>query len=321
MIIAIVISILLAFIASISFLYWGYASTPKAPRLSSKTSREELTVGTEKRTYWKYVPSGLSKDKVPLVIVLHGSGIDGAKIRAWTGYEFDQLADRYGFVVAYPDGYRHNWNDIRKNAPFPAKKKNIDDVGFILSLIESFRLSHNIDPRQVYIFGYSNGGMMALRLAISNTSLLAGIAIVGANLPTSDNRTDDLQAPMPPVMMIHGTADRIIPYNGGRVRFFGKDLGNVLSTQDTAKTFADSHSGNKTIKTDHLPHLDQDDPTTVDRKIWFQGEQKVVELYTVHGGGHVVPQTVAKFPRLMGKVNKDINAASGAIAFWGLDQP
>ncbi|MFD2874213.1 alpha/beta hydrolase family esterase [Mucilaginibacter ximonensis] len=321
MIIAIAISSLLAFTASILFLYWGYASTPKAPRLSSKISREELMVGTEKRTYWKYVPGGRGEDKVPLVIVLHGSGIDGAKIRAWTGYEFDQLADQYGFAVAYPNGYRHNWNDIRKNAPFPAKKKNIDDVGFIRSLIESFRLSHNIDPQQVYIFGYSNGGMMALRLAISNPGLLAGIATVGANLPTPDNRTDNLQAPMPPVMMIHGTADRIIPYEGGRVNFFGKDLGNVLSTQATAEAFAESHHGHKTIKADHLPHLDPDDPTTVDRQIWLQGEQKVVELYTVHGGGHVVPQTVAKLPRLMGKVNRDIEAAREAIAFWGLDQP
>jgi hypothetical protein len=31
--------------------------------------------------------------------------MDGAKTRAWTGYEFDQMADQQGFVVLYPDGH------------------------------------------------------------------------------------------------------------------------------------------------------------------------------------------------------------------------
>ncbi|MFB0497275.1 polyhydroxybutyrate depolymerase [Mucilaginibacter sp. OAE612] len=283
MMIVVAISGLLALTASILFWYWAYAPTPKVPSLSAKLSREALTVGAEKRTCWKYAPGALGKQKVPLVIVLHGSGINGVKIRAWTGYAFDQLADQYGFAVAYPDGYQRSWNDIRKNAPFPAKQKNIDDAGFIRSLIESFQVSHNIALQQVYVFGYSNGGMMALRLAASVPGLLAGIAIVGANLPTPDNRTDDIQAPMPRVMMIHGTKDPIIPYDGGRVRFFGKDLGNVLSASATAEAIAETHAGPKTIQIERLPHLDPHDPTSVERKTWSQGEQKVVELYGLWG--------------------------------------
>ncbi|PSL25389.1 alpha/beta hydrolase family esterase [Chitinophaga ginsengisoli] len=320
MIIAISIISLIVLICLTLFLYWAYAPTPKAPRLLSKISKEEILIGTEKRTYWKYVPTRLSKRKVPLVIVLHGSGIDGARIRAWTGYEFDLMADEYGFAVAYPDGYKHNWNDIRKNAPFPAKKKNIDDVGFIKSLIESYRLTHDIDLRQVYVFGYSNGGTMALRLAISEPGLLAGLAISGSNLPTDDNLIDNLRAPMPPVLMVNGTADPIIPYEGGNVRFFGKDLGNVISALATAEAIAESHNGPKTTQTVRLPHLNPDDLTTAERKVWLQDEQKLVALYTVHGGGHVVPQSIAKFPRLMGKANRDFSAPREAVNFWGLNR-
>lgn len=278
-------------------------------------------IGTEKRTYGKYVPVQAGKRKIPLVIVLHGSGIDGARIRSWTGYEFDRMADEYGFAVAYPDGYKRNWNDIRKNAPFPAKKKNIDDVGFIKSLIERYRLSHDIGPLQVYVFGYSNGGTMAFRLAMSEPGLLAGIATVSANLPTLENLAGDLRAPMPPVLMINGTADPIIPYEGGKVKFFGKDLGKVISASSTAEAFAESHTGPTTTQTERLPHLNPDDPTSVERKAWLKDEQKLVTLFTVYGGGHVVPQSVAKFPRLMGKVNRDISAAREAVEFWGLDRP
>jgi len=300
------------------FFYWAYAPTPKEPSLLSKVSRETILMGTEKRTYWKYVPTGFRKANMPLVIVLHGSGIDGAKIRTWTGYEFDQMADEFGFAVAYPDGYKHNWNDIRKNAPFPAKKKNVDDVGFIKSLIESYRLAHDIDPQQVYVFGYSNGGMMALRLAISEPGLLAGVATAGSNLPTPENLVAGFRSPMPPVLMVNGTADPIIPYEGGKVSFFGKDLGNVISASATAEAFAESHKGPQTIKTERLPHLNPGNPTTVESKVWLQDERKLVDLYTVHGGGHVVPQPIARFPRLMGKVNRDFSAPREAVAFWEL---
>lgn len=61
--------------------------------------------------------------------------MDGARMRLCTGYEFDCLADQHGFVVIYPDGYRRNWNDCRKYATFPAKRENIDDIGFIRTLI------------------------------------------------------------------------------------------------------------------------------------------------------------------------------------------
>ena len=41
-------------------------------------------------------------------------------MREWTGYEFDQLADQHGFVVVYPDGYKHTWNDCHSQATFAA---------------------------------------------------------------------------------------------------------------------------------------------------------------------------------------------------------
>ena len=65
-------------------------------------------------------------------------GNERCKYEEMTGYEFDWFADQRKFAVVYPEGYKNNWNDCRKNATFPAKVENIDDVGFIKTLISEF---------------------------------------------------------------------------------------------------------------------------------------------------------------------------------------
>src|ERR1700686_2876747 len=94
-----------ATLAVAAYAYYWYSPPPPLPTLSSAIQRATL----------------------------HGRGsfMDGEMMREWTGYEFDQWADRKGFVVVYPDGYMHNWNDCHKDATFPAKLENIDDMGFI----------------------------------------------------------------------------------------------------------------------------------------------------------------------------------------------
>src|SRR6202162_562247 len=111
-----------------------YAPSPANPTLSAAIQQDSIPIGSMTREFLEYVPHDISPHS-PLVIVLHGSLMDAKSMREWTGYEFDQLADQHGFVVVYPDGYKHNWNDCHKNATFPAKLENVDDMGFIHALI------------------------------------------------------------------------------------------------------------------------------------------------------------------------------------------
>ena len=53
------------------------------------------------RTAIVHRPGGLASG-APLVIVLHGAYGSGEQTRSATGW--DALADREGFVVAYPNG-------------------------------------------------------------------------------------------------------------------------------------------------------------------------------------------------------------------------
>ena len=101
-------------LVGIAYSYYWYSPAPPLPSLTATIRKSTVHVGGRDRSYLIYVPANLPP-QAALVIVLHGSGMDGARMRLCTGYEFDRLADQHGFVVIYPDGYRRNWNDCRRH--------------------------------------------------------------------------------------------------------------------------------------------------------------------------------------------------------------
>lgn len=243
--------------------------------------------------------------------------MDGAMMRRWTGCEFDQLADRKGFVALYPDGYKHNWNDCRRDATFPAKALNIDDMGFIRALIARFQARDGIDPAKVYALGYSNGGHMAFRLAMEEPILVGAIAAVGANLPTPEASSCPQQGRSARVMLVNGTDDPINPFGGGAAALFGlASRTAAMSSRATAEEFARRNDVTAAPIVTQLPRHDPADPTSVDRLMWALDGKPFVALYTVHGGGHAVPQSRFRFPRLLGRTNADLDTPAEAMAFF-----
>ncbi len=163
-----------------------------------------ISAGGLDRSYRLYVPADLPAS-APLVVMLHGGF--GSAEQAERAYGWDQLADAAKFVVAYPDGVGRAWN-VHGCCGRPARD-GIDDVGFITAAVGD--ISHNlgIDPARVYATGISNGGMMAYTLACTT----GAFAAIG---PDSATQLDACAAPHPTsVMHIHGTADRLIRYDGG----------------------------------------------------------------------------------------------------------
>lgn len=67
------------------------------------------------------------------------------------GYESDEMADRHGFIVLYPDGYGKNPNDCRRDAPFAARKENVDDVVCLRALYR-VRLRTGLTPLRIRMF-------------------------------------------------------------------------------------------------------------------------------------------------------------------------
>jgi polyhydroxybutyrate depolymerase len=169
------------------------------------------------RTYHLHVPVNVPPSaRVPLLVALHGGTGWGAQFEQNSG--FDELADRYGFIVVYPDGVGigrsgaalRTWNG--GDCCGPAARQQVDDVRFIRLLVEHVQQEHSIDPARVFATGHSNGGILAYRLACEASDLFAAIGVQSSSLELGHCR------PSHPVsaMHIHGTADRNLPITGGK---------------------------------------------------------------------------------------------------------
>jgi polyhydroxybutyrate depolymerase len=117
------------------FGYFVYSPAPEVPQLSGTLTKKTIEVDGLTRTYRTYVPQGLAKG-APLVVVMHGSGENGARIRIETGYGFDRTADSHGFAVVYPNAYEGDWEACSIVGRLSTKGLTIDDVGFLTRLVD-----------------------------------------------------------------------------------------------------------------------------------------------------------------------------------------
>jgi polyhydroxybutyrate depolymerase len=171
-------------------------------------SSGSIDIDGRKRTYQAYVPKGLASG-APLLLAMHGSGENGTALRIEMGYAFERLADAHGFSVVYPNGQSGHWNtcEIDEDA-----SPGIDDVRFLTSLADKFVDEIGTDRNRVFAVGLSEGGYMAIRLALEAPSHFRAVAPVAANLPVPENSQCK---PVPQggasVILIHGTKDPSFP--------------------------------------------------------------------------------------------------------------
>jgi polyhydroxybutyrate depolymerase len=307
-------------VLGVCYLYFIYAPEPREPRLSSTIIHGKMISDKVERDYIAYIPKNLS-ERPALIVALHGTDMNMEKMRVWTGYELDRLADQYGYIVLYPNGYKGNWNDIRKNSPFPAKKENIDDVGFIQQLVDSFVKSNQVDLSKIFAFGFSNGGEMAQRLAMEKPDLINAICAVSANLPTTDTYENNIsqEGATSRIMLVIGTKDPICPYQGGVVSLLGlKKIGTCISAAASAETYTKRNGITGSPDEMKGPNGSSAVSRSVESKRWNKSGDAYVELFSVIGGGHVIPQPVYMFPRILGKTVRDFNSIEQAIEFFHL---
>jgi polyhydroxybutyrate depolymerase len=307
-------------VLAVCYLYFIYAPEPREPRLSSSIIQGKMISDKVERDYLAYIPRNLS-ERPALIIALHGTDMNMEKMRSWTGYQLDKFADQYGYIVLYPNGYKGNWNDIRKNSPFPAKKENIDDVAFIQQLVDSFVKSNQVDLNKIFAFGFSNGGEMVQRLAMEKPHLMNAVCAVSANLPTTDTYENNIsqEGATSRIMLVIGTKDPICPYQGGVVSLLGiKKIGTCISAIASAETYSKRNGISGLPKQMKGPDGSSRKFPSVEIKRWNKSGDAYVELFSVIGGGHVIPQPVYRYPRILGKTMGDFNSIEQAIEFFHL---
>ncbi|MFG0265959.1 MAG: alpha/beta hydrolase family esterase [Rhodopirellula sp. JB055] len=288
-------------------------------RLRSGATGESVSVkhnGLD-REYRIHVPKDLPADaKVPLVVCLHGGG---GNSRTASVMGLTPVADREGFIVIYPNGIDKHWNDGRESPMFAEHDQTIDDVGFVMDLIERASKEHPIDRNRIFATGVSNGGFMTQRLAMEHSETFAAVAVVIATMGEPLSKTFTPKSPVS-ILYMNGTEDRLVPYDGGPV---GKPLTNrfnqvkghedaprgiAIPTDEAVSLWVKHNQTNSEPKIELIPDINKEDHSHIESKLWEGGERgTAVMLYKVIGGGHGLPGGSQYFPaRLIGYSNQDV---------------
>ena len=259
-----------------------FSACSRGDELRMSDQQSSLQVDGRERTYLMHLPPVYDgKHPLPLIIVLHGGGGNAQGAVRMTG--FNRKADKEGFVVVYPNGSGRlkarllTWNS--GNCCGYALDNNIDDVGFIRTLVDELVRTRGIDPKRVYATGISNGGMMAYRLACEVSDKIAAIAPVAGALNLENCR------PAGPVSVIifHGTADEHVRYDGGEPIRRADTHMRVDKPVSYAVSFWVKRNG-----CSETPQ--RGEKGSIRTQIYGGGKDGAeVALYTINGGNHAWP--------------------------------
>lgn len=268
--------------------------------LAPGTSRHKLQSHGFDREYLVYAPKSYTgRTKVPVVLEFHGFGS-----RAQQQLLYGNLgpqADRDGFLVVGPEGQGQPPHFTLLGAL--AAPGEQDDVQFVGDLLDHLQRTLCVDERRIYATGMSNGGAMSAVLACRMSDRVAAFASVAAVVWGPQCAT----AGPVPIMAMHGTADPIVPFDGGRVTCCGNPT--IAGAPETMANWA-AHDGCRPDP------VEEPVAGSVTVRRW-QGCKPggVVELYVIGGGGHTWPGARVGGD-LLGGVNKDIDASAVIWEFF-----
>jgi len=260
----------------------------------------------------------------PVIINLHGGGGNAEGQQRYS--RMDRAAEKYHFIVVYPNGTGHfdnrllTWN--AGTCCGYATKNNVDDVGFIRRIIETLPRYVKVDPRRIYATGLSNGAMMSYRLALELPDKIAAIAPVAGAMHVADF------TPQRPVLImhIHSIDDPRALYRGGvgppfpltNVRVEHHDVNEVL------ELWAENNHCQQGpfIYKEAVVEIDAASKQRAEKWAWTACAQRAdVVHWKLTGAGHVWPGGIQDFmPKILGPGTQVIDANEQMWLFFA-DHP
>lgn len=242
------------------------------------------TAGT--RPYKLYIPSGYTRQAVPLVIMLHGCSQNATDFSI--GTQMNLLAEEATFLVAYPEqGNAANnskcWNWFQPTN----QQRNTGEPALIAGITQQIMRDYRVDMRRIYIAGLSSGGAMAAILAATYPDLYAAVGVHSGlaygsahDLPSafaamSQGTNQPLRQVTTPIPLIifHGDHDTTVaPINADLLLNQWLQATYRLQTSKPAITVARGQVKHGYAYTHSLYHN--------------QSKQAFIEKWIVHQAGH-----------------------------------
>jgi polyhydroxybutyrate depolymerase len=274
--------------------------------LSLPVAAESVQLGN--RHYEIELPANPTGAK--LILALHGGGGDPDQFASASG--FARAAVRAGYAVAFPAGTgRRGDRLLTWNGGYccgSAARNRVDDIGFLTQVIKDAADRFGVDPNGIYITGMSNGSIMSETFAAQNPGVVRAVAGVSG---TMDARRNTVGGRIP-ALIIHGTADAMVPYEGGPgdSSLTRTDFSSVDSV---VRAFL-APWGNVTASSRQFDR--EDDGTSVTVTDYKKGGLVVVRLMKIDGGAHHWPG--GRKARLKEGKTQEIDANTEILRFFAL---
>lgn len=264
--------------------------------VSGQTINGSMEHDGVEREYILHLPAAYDETvSYPFVYNLHGYTSNATEQQFYSA--MDITADQNGFIVCYPEGLQNSWN---VGFPFGSEA---DDVGFLLSLVDSLSAEYNINQDRLYSCGMSNGGYMSYKLACEAGDRFAAIAsVTGSIVPSQLSECTPIR-PFP-IMQIHGTADLVVPYNG--TPFIAAPIEEVLDFW-----IAENECGvADTIVVEDINTTDNSTALRIEYNTCLEGTE--VLFYKIDNGAHTWPDATIN----TGTTNRDFNGSQEVWNFF-----
>lgn len=262
-----------------------------SPASAMPSPGSEFVAGGD-RPVTVHVPDGTDPAGAPLLLILHGYTSNGAAMATFLPLG-DAAAER-GVVWAYPDGTVNErgerfWNATDACCGFGA---TVDDAAYLIALIDEIAATTRIDRARVYIAGHSNGGFMSHRMACAGAGKVTAIAAISG--VTFADPAGCAPTAAVGILQVHGTDDATIPFAGGVIRVPGLQDAAYPGAAETARMWlrfdgCDASLAETTRRIDAVVDLGtpaEPAETTVAESTGCAPGGRV-ELWTMHGAGHV----------------------------------
>jgi polyhydroxybutyrate depolymerase len=191
----------------------GRISRPGGRALAAGNHEITISHGGRARRYIAHIPARAT-GTLPVLLAFHGGGGNASGFQRYA--ELDEVSNREGFIVVYPNGTGPlpgrllTWNAGDGCCGY-ALQNRVDDVGFAVAVIDDLSTRAAVDRRRVYATGHSNGAILSHRIAAERPDFVAAVAPVAGALDLTSFAPSRAVA----VMQIHSVDDPRALYAGG----------------------------------------------------------------------------------------------------------
>lgn len=152
-----------------------------------------------------------------LVVLLHGLGADGHDLIQLAPH-WAELLPSTAFVSPHAPfpcdmaPYGRQWFSLQDRDPHRIRSGVAAAAPILDAFLDATLEAHRLDDSALALVGFSQGTMMSLHVAPRRARAIAGVVGFSGALVGAEDLATELRS-TPPVLLIHGDADQIVPFS------------------------------------------------------------------------------------------------------------